>query len=225
MLTILCRTVIVYVLLMIVMRMMGKRQIGELEVSDLVTTLLISEIASLPITERQIPLSHAIIPIIVLLFFEVLTSYLTVVFPGAKLLLTARPSTLIQKGKICDKAMRESRISTDELLCELRQNGYADINEVYYAILEKSGKMTFVPRAQDRPLTCKDMKLKPRESGIFHIIIDKGSINKHGLSQAGLDKKALDSILLRRSVELRDVYLFMINDMGDERIILRSEVQ
>ena len=225
MLTILCRTIIIYILLTIVMRMMGKRQIGELEVSDLVTTLLISEIASLPITEHQIPLSHAVIPIITLLFFEVLTSYLTVVFPKSKLLLTARPSTLIKQGKICAKAMRESRISTDELLCEMRQNGYVDIDEVYYAILEKSGKMTFVPRAQNRPLTCKDMKIKPRESGIFHIVIDKGSINQHGLSQAGLEKSGLEAILSRRGLDISDVYLLMINDMGDERIIRKDEVK
>ena len=224
MLTILLRTIIVYILLMAVMRMMGKRQIGELEVSDLVTTLLISEIASLPITESQIPLSHAIIPIITLLFFEVLTSYLPVVMPKSKFLLTARPSTLIKKGQICEKAMRDARISTDELLCELRQNGYVDISEVYYAILEKSGKITVVPRAQSRPASCKDLKIKPRETGLYHVIINKGEVNAHGLAEAGLTNEGLRKILSRRQIAAKDVYLLMINDLGDERIIRKDEV-
>ena len=224
MLTILLRTIIVYILLMAVMRTMGKRQIGELEVSDLVTTLLISEIASLPITESQIPLSHAIIPIITLLFFEVLTSYLPVVMPKSKFILTARPSTLIKKGQICEKAMKDARISTDELLCELRQNGYVDISEVYYAILEKSGKITVVPRAQNRPASCQDIKVKPRETGLYHVVINKGAVNPHGLSEAGLTKEGLQKILSRRQTAIKDVYLLMINDLGDERIIRKDEV-
>jgi len=206
------------------MRMMGKRQIGELEVSDLVTTLLISEIASLPITDHQIPVSHAVIPIITLLFFEVASSYLTVVFPKSKLLLTARPSTLIKKGKICSKAMREARISTDELICELRQAGYVDISDIYYAILEKSGKITFVPKADCQPLTKKDMKLSVSESGIYHIIIDKGSINRHGLSEVGLDASSLEKSLSHRGLKVSDVYLMMVNDAGEEKIIRKDEI-
>ena len=224
MLTILLRTIIIYILLITTMRMMGKRQIGELEVSDLVTTLLISEIASLPITENQIPISHAVIPIITLLFFEVLTSYITVVFPKSKFLLTARPSTLIKKGQICESTMREARISLDELLCELRQNGYIDISEVYYAILEKSGKITVIPREESKPVCYKDAKIATREIGIYHVIINKGCINEHGLSEAGMSRKALFKLLKNKKVSVKDVYLMMINDLGDKKIILKSEV-
>ena len=105
--TILLRTIVIYVLLMVAMRLMGKRQIGELEVADLVTTLLISEIASLPLTDNSLPLSHAVVPIALLISFEICTSAVTVRFPRFKKLITARPSTLISNGKIHKHAMFE----------------------------------------------------------------------------------------------------------------------
>ena len=125
MLTVLFRTVIIYILLTIAMRLMGKRQIGELEISDLVTTFLISEIASLPITDTELPLSHAIIPIVTLLALEVFISMLLAKFPKIKNLLSARPTTLIKDGVICQKAMSSARLSFDELFSELRQQGLA----------------------------------------------------------------------------------------------------
>ena len=123
MLTVLFRTVLIYALLLIAMRLMGKRQIGELEISDLVTTFLVSEIASLPITEPELPLSHAIIPTIVLLSFEVFISFLISRFPRLKGLFTVRPSTLIRDGELCQKSMGDARLSFDELFSELRRQG------------------------------------------------------------------------------------------------------
>ena len=104
MVTVLIRTLIIYLSLILVMRLMGKRQIGELEISDLVTTFLISEIASLPITDIKIPLSHAIIPIIVLLTLEVVISMFLSKFPKLKFLFSTRPTTLIRDGVLQKKS-------------------------------------------------------------------------------------------------------------------------
>ncbi|MBQ9113082.1 MAG: DUF421 domain-containing protein [Clostridia bacterium] len=221
--TILIRTAIVYVLLTAAVRFMGKRQIGELEVSDLVTTLLISEIASLPITDSSIPLSHAVIPIIVLVAFEICSSALTVLFPRIKGLFTARPATLIKNGKLCRRSMIDSRISLDELISELRQNGYVDINEVLYAILEKNGKITIVPKARYTLPDCEQLQVKTTERGIFHIVIDNGTVNAHGLSEVGLTRSQLDSKLESKGRSVKDIYLMMINDSGDERIICKED--
>lgn len=223
MITILIRTVLIYVIMIIVMRLMGKRQIGELEVSDLVTTFLISEIASLPITDYNVPLSHAIIPIVILLTFEVASSALTVLCPRLKNLVTARPATLIKNGVLCRRSMIESRISIDELISELRQNGYVDVDEVLYAILEKNGKITIIPRAKHATPDCEQLKIETAERGIFHVIIDNGYINLHGLDEVGLTRRELERRLERQGRCARDIYLMMISDSGEERIIYKKE--
>ena len=176
MVTVLVRTLIIYLTLIIVMRLMGKRQIGELEVSDLVTTFLISEIASLPITDSELPLSHAVIPIITLLTLEVAISMLLSRFPKIKSLLSARPSTLIKDGVLSQKALRDSRLSFDELFSELRQQGVDDISQIKYAILEQNGNITVIQKARYLQPTAEQLHLKPKETGLFHIIIERNDI-------------------------------------------------
>ena len=222
--TLFIRTIIIYILLIVAMRLMGKRQIGELEISDLVTTFLISEIASLPITDSSVPLSHAMLPIIVLVSFEVISSALLATFPRLKKLLTARPTTLIQDGQLCIHAMRQARISADELISELRQNQISDPSEVRYAILEQNGKITVIPKAAYRPPTVKELRLSVEDSGLFHIIIDKGVINHHTMRELKLSKKALTAELEKHSLTYKDIYLMMMNDSGESRIIRKREV-
>ena len=207
------------------MRLMGKRQIGELEVADLVTTLLISEIASLPITDNTLPISHAIIPIAILVSFEVCTAAITVRFPRLKNFITARPATLISHGKINSRTMLESRISNDELMTELRQNGYIDISDVSYAILEKSGKITVIPYPEAATPTCKQLNVRTTDSGMYHIIIDNGYANSHGMSLVGLSKDLLDRRFKKQGRNISDVYLMLVNDAGDERIIYKEETR
>ena len=221
--TILLRTIIVYIILMAAMRLMGKRQIGELEVADLVTTLLISEIASLPITDTSIPVSHAIIPIVLLLTFEVVSSALLVKFPPIKKYISTSPTTLIDNGRLSPLQMQKVRLTADELISELRQNGISSISEVQYAILEQNGKISVIQKPQFRPPTVSDLALSPDDSGLFHIIIENGLINPHGIRSTGIDKKKLDAILVSRRLKKKDIYLMMISDSGDIQIIMKEK--
>ncbi len=220
--TIFTRTVIIYLLLIISMRLMGKRQIGELEISDLVTTLLISEIASLPITDNSIPLSHAVIPILSLVTFEVISSYMLVCFPSLKNIFSERPTVLINKGKTDRRAMRSARISADELISELRQKGITDMDEVEYAILEQTGKISVVQKEAYKPATAKQLKIKTQECGISHIVVCEGTINKNSLKRLSLTKKDIMKELKDSSVELREVYIMLINDRGESKIIRKD---
>ena len=223
MLTVLFRTFIIYILLIIAMRLMGKRQIGELEISDLVTTFLISEIASLPITEPELPLSHAIIPITLLLSVEVIISFLISRFPKLKPIFTSRPSTLIRDGELCQKAMRDARLSFDELFSELRQQGVDDISQIKYAILEQNGNITVIQKARFRQPSAEDLHLKPKETGLFHIVIDNGYINAHGIRQLNISEKSLRKELAKKGLYVSDIYLMMINDAGERKIIPKEK--
>ena len=222
MLTVFLRTAIIYFLLILAMRLMGKRQIGELEVSDLVTTLLISEIASLPITEPELPLAHAVIPLILLLSFEVIISFLVSRFPRLKFL-TARPSTLIRNGKISQSAMKNARISFDELFCELRNQGVYDLDEIEYAILEQNGRITVIQKARFRQPSAEDLGLKVKENGLFHIVIEHGRINRHGIKLVGMRESDLRRELKKKKLEVSDVYLMTVNDAGKRTVIPKKE--
>lgn len=221
--TIFIRTIIIYVVLLTSMRLMGKRQIGELEISDLITTLLVSEIASLPITDTNIPVSHAIIPIVILLTFEVVSSALLVKFPPIKKYISTRPTTLINNGRLYPTQMQKVRLTADELISEIRQNGISSISEVQYAILEQNGKISVIQKPEFRPPSAKDMNMNTSDSGLFHIIIENGLINSHGLCGAGLEKEELDRILREKRLERKNIYLMMISDKGEIEIVLKEE--
>ncbi len=204
------------------MRLMGKRQIGELELSDLVTTLLISELASLPITDNFIPLSHAIIPIITLVTFEVLSSFMVVHFPTLKNFISSRPSVLINKGKPDRRAMLSARISADELISELRQKGVTDLSEVEYAILEQNGKITVVQKAPFKTPTAAQLNIKTKETGISHIVVCEGKINKNSLKSLSISKSDVEKELKKQNVALRDIYIMMIDDAKNVQIIKKE---
>lgn len=225
MITILVRTAIIYLILNIAIRLMGKRQIGELEISDFVTTLLISEIASLPITDNSIPLSHAFIPIVTLIFLEVGSSLLIVTVPRLKNLLTVRPTTLIRNGKFCQPAMRQARISIDELVSELRQKDITDLSEVSYAILEQSGKISVITKAKYRQPTAEQLNVKVQDNGIYHVVIDQGVINRHSLCQMNVGEEKITKILQKRGLKTRDVYLMMMDDAGNVTVIQKEKTK
>ena len=213
------RTLLIYLVLTITMRLMGKRQIAQLEITDLVTTILISEIASLPVTDSSIPLSHAVVPILSLLTFEVLTSYLLARHPKIKGLLSARPAILIQDGILSQQAMRKARISADELISELRQQGVSDPAQVRYAILEQNGRISVILYQRHQPITPDMQSLQVEEEGLFHILIDKGVTNTHSMKELKISRKKLGDILKKERKRKEDVYLMLVNDEGAYRIL------
>ena len=222
--TLLIRTVIIYIFLISIMRLMGKRQLGELEVSELVSTILLSDIASLPITDQAIPLMYAVIPIITITAFEVGMSLLLTKTRFFKNILSARPAALIQKGHIDKKEMMKNRISIDELLSELRQQGLSDINEVEYAIIEQNGKMTVLPKRRYTQPTYEDLGLSPKECGICHVLVSDGKIDRYGLKTTNKTEEWLLHTLKKQNTNLGDVFLMTLDDAGQINIIKRSEL-
>ena len=140
-------------------------------------------------------------------------------FPRLKLVFSARPSTLIKDGVLSQKAMRDARLSFDELFSELRQQGVDDISQIKYAILEQNGNITVIQKARYLQPTAEQLHLKPKETGLFHIIIEEGTINKHGLNSTGMSESTLRTQLTKKNLEVKDVYLMMINDAQETRII------
>ena len=213
--TILIRTAMIYVILLIAMRMMGKRQLGELEIPELVTTLLISEIASLPIADRSIPVMHALIPLVTILTIEMILSVILLKFPALKSLASTRPSVLIRHGKLDQREMRRVRISLDELISEIRQSGICSLGDVDYAILEQNGKLSLILKRRCSPPTLEDLHIATRETGIFHALIADGRIDGHNLKLLGYDRAWLAAYLNSRGKNAADLFFLGINDGGE----------
>ena len=215
MITILIRTLIIYNTLIITMRMMGKRQIGELEITDLVTTLLISEIASLPITNPEIPILHAIIPMIILLVLEILSSVILIRLPILKNLVSARPTVIIHRGNLDQSALRELRMSLDELMSEIRQQGLTDLSQVDCAILEKNGNLTVLPKAKYAQPTTEQLGISAEDDALMHIVYSNGTYSKVGLRLIGKNRDWLEKQLKKRGLDEQQLFCVTANENGD----------
>ena len=217
------RTLIVYSLLIITMRIMGKRQIGQLDVTDLVTTLLLSELAALPIENPDMPIINALIPIIILLTFEVSSSVILSKTPRLKNLFSSRPGFLIRNGEIDQKELIKNRISPDELISEIRQNGICDISEVDYAIIEPDGKITVIPKSDNRPLTAADLNVKVKSDRLSYVLISGGIINEHGLTIVGKSREWIINELKKQNRSPKDVFLMTLSSDGKTNIIMKEK--
>lgn len=216
--TIIIRTIIIYTVLIAAMRLMGKRQIGQLEVSDLVSTLLLSELASLPIENHDIPLLYSVIPTILLMSIEIFTAALQGKFPKLKNLFSPRPSILIRMGIPDFTELERCRMSCDELLVALRKSGTTDISEVAYAILEQDGSVSVIPRSYAKPATAKDVLAKNTESGIFHIIIDRGLINMDSLLKIHKDTEWVHNVTNLHGYTISSVRLMLCDEIGNVQV-------
>ena len=220
--TIFLRTLIIYALLICALRLMGKRQIGELEVSELVTTLLISEIAALPIENPEFPILYAVVPIITLLFIEILSSVLLITFPSLKGILSSRPTLLVRDGKPLRRELRRVRISLDELISALRQKDVTDITEVDYAILEQNGQISVLKKKRHQPPDAEILHLSPPETGITHILIADGKVNDYNTKHLKNGKALLERTLKREKCTARDILLLLVDDLGNARVIRKN---
>ena len=215
MITLIFRTLLVYIFLIVIMRLMGKRQIGELEVTDLVATLLLSEIASLPITDPNIPVLHALVPMIVLLSLEVFSSYILLRAPKLKKILSASPTFIIKDGVLDQAALTATRLSIEELMSEIRQQGLCSLSYVWYAILEKDGRLTILPRARYSPPTQEQMNISSQEESLMHVVYNGNVYNDMGLSLIGKDRAWLKKQMVRRGVSLADQFCVTANSHGE----------
>lgn len=206
--SIVVRTVIIYLLLSISLRIMGKRQLGELDVGELVSTLLISEIASIPIDDPDIPLLNAVIPILFILAVEIILSTVKNKSERMKGLIEGRPEYIIYKGRLLQRSLNNNRISVNELLSEMRSQGIGDIEEVYYAAIEQNGSLSI---------------LKKDDSVMAHALIIDKKILEDNLKYHGYDRVWLSRRLEEAGVRQEEVFLMTINDEGKINLITKEE--
>lgn len=208
MLTVLIRSVVLYLCIMLFMRLMGKRQLGELQPAELVISVLISNIVSLPVEDPNVPLLMGIIPVTMLVGLELIVSVLSLRFRSIRTLMGGNPVVIIHNGVIDQGALKTLRFSIDDLMESLRSQGVFDLSQIQYAIVETNGTVSILPYEKDSPATPTQLKLTlaPREVPV--VVISDGMVLEDGLRGASMSRKQLNRILEKEQVSVRDVFLF-----------------
>jgi uncharacterized membrane protein YcaP (DUF421 family) len=223
MITVAIRTFFIYIILNVTLRVLGKRQIGQLETTELVSALLLSELATVAISDATLPIAFSLIPVLLLMSFELLTSDIKNRNPFLKRLFEGSPGVLIERGVLDKAALKRMRISVEELLCAFRLQGVVSIDEVYYAILEQNGQLSVILKKEKQQPTIEELATPYKETGISHAIIVDGRIKKAELSASGRTERWLQNALSSRGVTSDEVFLLAVDDGGSITMIKKEE--
>ena len=212
---VLIRTIILYLMIIVGIRLLGKRQIGQLEPSELVLALIIADLASVPMQDNGIPLLTGIIPIITLLSVSTILSVLTVKSLRFRSLLCGRPSIVVENGVVKERELKKNRLTIDELMEELREQGYADFRSVKFAVLEINGSLSVLPYASERPVTASQMGIEVSEPGLPVILISDGRVLSHNLRGRGYETVWLNKQLADHGMsDPKQVFLLTVDEAG-----------
>lgn len=216
MITAFFRTVLLYGLLIVGLRLTGKRQIGQLEPIEFVLMMLLSDLASVPMQDFGLPLLQGVIPIATLLALSTLLSGISMLSVRFRSLVCGEPTLIIREGVLQQAAMKRSRLTLDEVLEELRVQGVSSLDEVKYAVLETSGQLSVLLRADVQPTTPKQMGLKVDDDVFLPvIIIDNGRLMGKNMEKMGLDEKWLQKQLkAHKAHRVQDVFLMTVDRSG-----------
>lgn len=218
------RTVILYFLIMIGLRLMGKRQIGELEPSELVLTMMISDLATVPMQDFGIPLLAGIIPILTLLALSMLMSQLSLHSLRFRALVCGTPAILIRNGQLQQEAMRKNRYTLDELLEELRGQGISGIEDVKYAVLENSGQLSVLPWTRQQPPTASQLGLKLEDDVTLPtVLINDGRVLRKNLNLCEKDGRWLQEELRKRHLSSPEEVFLLTLDEHEQVTCIRKE--
>lgn len=209
------RTLILYLLLIVGLRLSGKRQIGELEPIELVLTLLISDLASVPMQDFGLPLLNGVLPIITLIALSTLLSGISLRSVRFRELISGSPALLIRRGQIRQETMRRCRLTLDELLEQLRGQGVTELQDVEYAMLETNGRLSVLLRGDRQPLTPRHLSLQGETPSLPTILINDGRVLRGNLHRAGRDDRWLTQELHRQGIPRpEDIFLLTLDEQG-----------
>ena len=220
----LIRTVALYILAIVSVRVMGKRQIGELQPSDLVVTLLISQIISIPIQDTDIPLVNTLIPIFLLVGFEILTSVFNMKSIKFRTFMQGKPVVIINDGNLNQKLLKVLRFTIDDLLEALRQKDIFDISQVQYAVVETNGQISVLLKAEYDTVTKEDLNLEPEPQGFKCTVVIDGKIVTQDFQICNMNKSKVHKIAEKEKIEIKDIMLMTVDAVGNHTIIRKDNI-
>lgn len=209
------RVLIIYITVLVFLRLMGKRQIGEMQPYEVVITLIIADLATVPMSDTNIPLFNGILPLAVLVLVHYVITLLTRKNIKIRRFMSGRPVVVISPNGIEYKALKELNMNIDDLLESIRQCNYYSFDQILYAIIETNGKMSVIPTSACSPTTAQDFNIQNPPAKLPHVIISDGKIIKEEMKQVDLDNKKLNKILNFLKIKsLKDLIILSIDSEG-----------
>ena len=216
------RTIILYLVLILVIRLMGKRQIGQMEASEFVVTMLVANLAAIPMQDSGIPLYSGLVPILTVLGAELVLSWLILKSVVIRRFLCGKPVILIDNGKILQDNLRRTRVTLDELTGHLREKDVLDLRSVQYAILETDGNLSVFPYPKDRPASAREAGIRARDQSLPITIIEDGYLSRENLTLSGRDEVWLRRVLADHTATAEETFLLTVDGAG-KLLFLRKE--
>lgn len=218
------RTFIMYFAVLLAIRIMGKSELSKMSPFQMVIAFMIAELAAIPIDSPHASLINGVIAIAMLMFLQVFISFLTTKSEGFKVFISGRPAMLIEKGRLNVKEMARQRITTTDLLEQLRIENCPSVSDVEYAILESNGQLSIIQKPDSRPLTPKDMKIPSSGNSMPVILISDGNVYKDNLASAGLDRADLEAKINDAGASsVKDVFLAFCDSEKKVHIYISCE--
>ncbi len=216
------RAALLYLILIGVVRLMGKRQVAQMEPSEFVVTMLVANLAAVPMQDGGIPLYAGLVPILTVLGLELVLSFISLKSMGFRKLLCGKPVILIENGNIIQKNLRKTGVTLDELTSHLRRNQILDPRKVQYAILETDGNLSVFPFPKELPASARDAGVRAGEQFLPVTLVADGHILKDNLALMGKDEPWLRRLLQEQGATLEETWLLTLDSRG-HRIFYRKE--
>ncbi len=213
------RTIILYLVLILVIRLMGKRQIGEMEPAEFVVTMLVANLAAIPMQDGGIPLLTGLIPILTVLGVELVLSFLMLRSGWLRRLFCGRPVLLIDEGKLLQGNLRLTRVTLEELLGKLREKDILDLSQVQYAILETDGEVSVFPYARFQPPCARDLGIQARENAMPVVVVEDGRVLEENLVKSGKTRQWVQETLAGHGSNLQSTLILTVDATGKSLFI------
>lgn len=208
------RAILLYIIVLIVMRLMGKREIGQLQPFELAISIMIADLASIPMTDTGVPISNGIIPILGLLVMHLLISIINLKSIKAREIICGKPRILIYRGRIDEKALKKERFTINELEERLRGNNVVNLGDVEYAILETSGNITVIQKPEKRNTIPEDFNIVPDYEGISYDLVVDGKIMDKNLKKLGKNYQWLKNQVAKFKIRPEEALVVTIDGKG-----------
>ncbi|MBE6728360.1 MAG: DUF421 domain-containing protein [Ruminococcaceae bacterium] len=223
MIAVIFRTLILYVFVIVGIRLMGKRQIGDMQPSELVITLLISEIAAIPLQDTTQPIASGIVAIFTLVILEIAVSIIAMKSFFARKLLSGKSAVVIKNGEIDQHAMRRIRLTVIDLIELLRSQNVFDISTVAFAVIEVNGDLSVLLKSENLPVTAGDLNIKSEPDGLPLPVICDGKIVNETLTSLEIDRKKILKCLKKEKLRESDVFLMTMDRYGNTNTVKKRE--
>lgn len=219
---ILIKGLIIYIMLAIAVRFMGKRQIGELQPSEFVTTMVLSEIATMPLQDNDFPILSGVSLIFLFVTLELLSSFLAMKFRPYRTMMQGHSVLIIKDGHLLKDNLSMIRYSTDDLIEALRLKDVFDISDVQYAYIETNGSISVMLKKEAEPATVKDMRLPYVENALPCLVISDGKIVTRDFELCSMTQEKLEKILKKKNLTVSEVFLMTADKQGNTYTVRKA---